>query len=564
MRSARGDELITVAEAASRLGISEPTVRRRLRAGELRGRRVGRDWQVELDPDQFSTVRPRKRATRGLTRAEVSQALTFLSNTDSNELWIPDALRWQDWIDAKEELIGRVIDRVTRSAYDPPEFLAVPKSEVATRHATLLRLEDRVAYQATVGRLSDRIDNATSDRVFSARLAHDDKYFLRRSSGLYVKWLSAVSEQLVDPGQCLLATDLVSYFDTIDQTILLRELSDVAGDDQVLGALRTQLARWSIVSNRGIPQGPNASRVLGNFYLLPVDRAMISAGFNYWRYMDDIRVVAKDPAEGKRASLLLEELCRARGLVLSASKTKLLSHEEAQAAVANTEKSDVDYLLNDRREDQARNALRRMLRGAVPRSGAINPSDAKFALWRLARLLDSSAVNRIMTRLGSLAPVASSVSAYILRFIARNSTRVAISKYLNDPASNTSEYLECWLFATMLEVHGPLDPGWLDRARVVALDRNNATHRRVLALGVITLGGRTADVQYVKQQAAQDHNPEIARGAIIALARAGRFDSAVVSQVVGRHPELVCTTNYLRSRQKFPSLVYRGRTVRVR
>ncbi len=46
-REAPDDRLLTVPEAAARLRVSETTVKARLRAGELPGRRVGKVWRIE-------------------------------------------------------------------------------------------------------------------------------------------------------------------------------------------------------------------------------------------------------------------------------------------------------------------------------------------------------------------------------------------------------------------------------------------------------------------------------------------------------------------------------------
>ncbi|MEH1905923.1 MAG: RNA-directed DNA polymerase [Nostoc sp.] len=46
--------------------------------------------------------------------------------------------------------------------------------------------------------------------------------------------------------------------------------------------------------SRGIPQGSNASDFLANLFLYELDKIMIGQGYNYVRYVDDIRILGHD------------------------------------------------------------------------------------------------------------------------------------------------------------------------------------------------------------------------------------------------------------------------------
>ncbi len=48
------------------------------------------------------------------------------------------------------------------------------------------------------------------------------------------------------------------------------------------------LRSWSYRSEFGLPQNRDASSFLANLTLLSVDEAMLSRGYKYYRYMDDI------------------------------------------------------------------------------------------------------------------------------------------------------------------------------------------------------------------------------------------------------------------------------------
>lgn len=554
---------VTVQEAASRLGITPEAVRRRLRTGGLRGDKVGPEWHI--DEDQLPPVGQPLAAAASVpfSDAELDLAVQHLLSVDLSELWIPDVLRWGDLVHDAPSLRSRVRERVRAQPPEPATEVRVPKNALASRSGLMLDFIDRVAYQAAVARLAPDVEAATSDRVFSSRLSSDGKYFLEHSVRRYVSWRTSYLSRLREAGGLLVLSDLNSYFDTIDQPTLLRELEELTGQPETIGLIRAQLKQWSVLLHRGIPQGPNASRLLGNAYMLPVDQAMLDGGFDYWRYMDDIAIIVADHAEASRAVASLEHACHARGLLVSSAKTLVQTLEEAEKDVGKESKDFAEYLLQ---ADAARGmvALRRIFAGAVPASGPIDVSDAKFALWRLARRLDGRVMNRLLARLDDLGPVASVSAVYLRQFLSRPRVVDAITDFLHDPERNTSDYLECWLFAAMLEFpRTPPDP-WVSRARVVAHDRNRSNAHRVLAMNLLALGRRASDIASLKRAASLDRDQDVARGALVALHRVSKLDASTQAAARTRHPDLAKTVAYLQGRRSLPSLVYRGRLVATR
>lgn len=54
-----GQDWLTVAQAAPLLGLSDSRIQRLLRAGQLRGRKLGRDWIVSRgDVEEFLALPP--------------------------------------------------------------------------------------------------------------------------------------------------------------------------------------------------------------------------------------------------------------------------------------------------------------------------------------------------------------------------------------------------------------------------------------------------------------------------------------------------------------------------
>ncbi len=556
--------VVTVEEAAHRLGVSVATVRRRLSAGSLAGKKVGRDWQVEeacLPPAAIG--RPSGTASSTFTDDEIRRAIKHVSGTDTTELWIPDVLRWADFFADGEALLTRTRRRLNSGVIGPALEVRVPKNSLATRAGTMIDLEDRILYQAAVGRVAPYVEAATSEHVFSSRLSSDPRFFLLRSSERYGAWQSEILRRLKESGGVLVTTDLSGYFDVIDQTTLLKELEEMSGETFAIDLLRRQFRTWSVLLHRGIPQGPNASRLLGNAYMLPVDDYMLERGYSYLRYMDDVAIVVGNNAEAAKAVAAIEEVCHKRGLLLSSAKTEIQTLSEVGSEKGSALKKNVDYLMQSGGA-RAREALMAMFRSSVPPTGKIDISDAKFAVWRLAQRLDRGPLRRLLDRLADLGPIASVTAAYFRHFLAMPRTIEVVGEFLNDPERNTSEYLESWIFAAALEFPGKLPDRWIARARVTASDRNSAPHHRVVSINVLALSGRASDISYIRRLASHEHDPDVVRGATVALARVSKLDRMTEIAIVARHPDLLGTISFVKSRRRLPSLVYRGREIQVR
>jgi hypothetical protein len=97
--------------------------------------------------------------------------------------------------------------------------------------------------------------------------------------------------------------------------------------------LSTCLYRWGVIAGRGIPQGYSASDILAKAYLNPIDRAMVDEGFDYIRYVDDIRLFCSGFANCKQALLFLSQGLRRRGLNLQTSKTEMMGRASARRRI---------------------------------------------------------------------------------------------------------------------------------------------------------------------------------------------------------------------------------------
>lgn len=109
-----------------------------------------------------------------------------------------------------------------------------------------------------------------------------------------------------DGYEWMVHTDVTSYFDSIEHQLLFADIDRVYPDRDVASALKRMVGDWAVLSGRGIPQGPDVSRALGNLYLIPIDEQMVTGGWKYLRFMDDIILLGRSRREVVEAVRALE------------------------------------------------------------------------------------------------------------------------------------------------------------------------------------------------------------------------------------------------------------------
>ena len=232
-----------------------------------------------------------------------------------------------------DEWLGHLSEKVA-AGYRPGSaaIADVPKGNGAVRPGAVLSLEDRTVYADIVGSLFPRVSTGlrwsqgTVD--FSYRLAAQPDR-VNWFSNRFIGWTQFRRKQLDklqndEKTTHVVVTDLTGFYENIDLSILASDLRSLGCDPETVQLLSTCLYRWGVIPGRGIPQGYSASDILAKVYLNPIDRAMIDEGFDYIRYVDDIRLFCLGFANCKQALLFLTQALRRRGLNLQTAKTKMM------------------------------------------------------------------------------------------------------------------------------------------------------------------------------------------------------------------------------------------------
>jgi len=124
-------------------------------------------------------------------------------------------------------------------------------------------------------------------------------------------------------------TDVDSYYDSIDHYTMLMKLHDYTEDRTIIGYVWQFLNRcveWGGIYQdikKGIPRGSSLSPLLGAFYLLELDQKMEKLDVKYFRYMDDILILAPTRWKLRKAIRVLNQTFSELNLEKHPDKTSI-------------------------------------------------------------------------------------------------------------------------------------------------------------------------------------------------------------------------------------------------
>lgn len=120
--------------------------------------------------------------------------------------------------------------------YDPQlaHQVPVPKSQYATRPATILSLADRVLYHALVEPLRPRIES---------RLISNTTLLWPRAIETNQRWGEFEQVPMTVTGDYIVRTDISGFYESIDHNTLRKRLVELTGRIEIVDALIELLAR---------------------------------------------------------------------------------------------------------------------------------------------------------------------------------------------------------------------------------------------------------------------------------------------------------------------------------
>ncbi|WP_282118715.1 RNA-directed DNA polymerase [Ruegeria atlantica] len=266
-------------------------------------------------------------------------------NSDLYDEWYYDCLNYKDLLSSKQHVHDKIATLTGEGmGRYPPELRVVrnvPKKGLPVRYSLETDFYDRFIYQAICSFLIKFFDPLLSHRVLSHRKAKTPSRYLFQNK--IERWLTyeGVTYTFKDDKKYLLATDLANYFENIRKKDIIgafeKLLPKVAATSEQKQQIRNALQlldncldHWSFNDGFGLAQNRDASSFLANVVLNDIDRSMEQMGYDYYRYVDDIRVICRSETHAKSALMDLISCLRVRGLNINSAKTEILAHDSPQ------------------------------------------------------------------------------------------------------------------------------------------------------------------------------------------------------------------------------------------
>ena len=238
------------------------------------------------------------------------------------------------------KLIEQLRQKLVGGAYapKPPCKLYFPKKSGILRPYSLLSVEDQIIYQALVNIIADKHHKLAKKRYLKQVFGH--LYAGRGSNFFYCRWQNgyrafsdAIRKAFVDGYRYVASFDLTACYDTIDHQVLSQLLQRLKIGDELIGVLINYLQTWTqdtdlgsdaMYHGHGIPQGPLPSGLLAEVILSQFDAEMSSNGnIQSFRYVDDIKLFAKDEHSLRHALVDLDLVSKKIGLFPQSGKIEI-------------------------------------------------------------------------------------------------------------------------------------------------------------------------------------------------------------------------------------------------
>ena len=240
---------------------------------------------------------------------------------------------------AKDNSIHNLSKKI-KSGYVPEQSFKVyvPKPNGLNRMYTLMGVEDQIVYQAYANKLADQmqvdsIKRRYKETVFGNLYAgKKSDFFFQRWEDSYKAFTKAIIKAYKNGNEYIASFDLTACYDSINHNLLEDILRKFHFAEACIKQLITLLEKWCSPSSDhligvGIPQGPQASGIIAESVLSEYDSFVESLkksyDFKYFRYVDDIKILAKEEETVNWILFLLDKKSKELGLFPQASKVSI-------------------------------------------------------------------------------------------------------------------------------------------------------------------------------------------------------------------------------------------------
>lgn len=375
--------------------------------------------------------------------------------------------------------------------------------------------KDRLLYQALADQAAPIIDAKTDyKRSFSHRLSKSGSpaMFVPARTGWGRLQKANASFAKRSPAKYILRLDIANFFGSLNQHTLINVLNDVGYPSSLSSRLENLLTGYvGERSSRGILQGMYPSDLLGNFYMVPIDRFLKELDVPSTRYVDDLYIFLESvDAADKLLRKLIPEL-RSYDLVLNEAKSKIIPATALIAEEPDLEKLfaaavqeiseqieeedfDADYGFQSDWEDADEGdensdsdtlelAATKLLFDSISEYPGYEENIERFCLPLFARSASDYAVGQVLDGFKKRPSMSQIYSAYLVGFLHEDHVSSFLVGALAD--SSLMDWQKMWILAALMQAkEGAVDG---DKAALDVL-QDMSHHEALRAVAAVYLG----------------------------------------------------------------------------
>ncbi|HEX4373795.1 MAG TPA: RNA-directed DNA polymerase, partial [Puia sp.] len=413
---------------------------------------------------------------------------------DQKDDFLPDVIRHQDYLFNLEENLSRLAHKLTNGTYRPRPLreIDVPKTGLSVRPGSSLDIEDHIVFFGIAYLLAPILDKALPKSVFHFRVRkkgnrpHPNQLFqnehlllltrakrkkLRIFDNWYEVWPNFMEEAQAlyekEGFTYLIESDIAAFFENINHPLLADVLRQHAPKQLPLINLLMEMisawttpSLWGIRPHRGIPQGNEVSSWLGTLFLVQMDFELLKlqrqGKIKYVRYVDDLKVFAKNTKTARRVVMLINQLLRRMHLNMQTSKTQIYHGEEIRKKLQDERVEKVTTILETLPENKAiisgiqkQRALAEakiLFNEYFAHRSQLRKEDVRLfkrVLTLLTRIESPMAINLCLRCIWDQPALTAKAAKYLAHWIGRKTVRDAINRALfGDEELFDTQYLD--------------------------------------------------------------------------------------------------------------------------
>jgi hypothetical protein len=285
----------------------------------------------------------------------------------------------------------------------------IPKPSGILRPISLLTINDQIAYQACVNIVAEKLQGRTKKRRLKTVFYHlyagaRSKFFYLRWERCYAVYANAIRENFAAGLSYVATFDLAAFYDSIDHHVLRVFLRQTGIGPQTADFLLSNLRHWTestwsagggrpIYHGHGIPQGPSPSGMLSEFVLQHLDAVgdRKSKDVRYLRYVDDLKIMAKDEKTLRRKLVALDIAAKEIGLFPQASKIAIRKITDPEDEIKSVSIPPEPAVRPGANQSDIRNRVRALANRGMP-------TDSTRFKFVLPKLEPSYKTNKLLIR----------------------------------------------------------------------------------------------------------------------------------------------------------------------